>query len=169
MSPRQMLRAFEVRAPESPRVLGQQTDKQVRQYPDAAGNYPRDASLDEHLDVTASRIRLNAGALDWRQGPSAAQGGGGSASAQTTEVPVGVQDGVNLDYHTSAKFVPQPLRLYVNGLRQQVSVLGDADFTVGESAGAGTGFDTITLAWAPLPQDQMVVDYQQIDDQGDAP
>lgn len=160
MSPRQMLRAWEVRSPQEPRPLGQKTDRQVRQYPDGAGAEPVNATMQDHLDIVASRVRLNAGAVDWRQGPAPGQGGGGDA-AQTTEVPEGDKDGVNVRYTTSDKFVPQSLKFYVNGLRQALSSTGDADFTIEESSGVGTGFDTVALSWAPLPQDQMVVDYSQ--------
>ena len=160
MSPRQLLRSFEVRAPDKEGALGQQTDRQVRQYPDAAGAYPGDATLEDHLDVTAARIRLNAGALDWRQGPTGSPGNGGAGALPVSEVPEGDRDGINLSYTTSQKFVPQTLHFWVNGLKQRVAADGSADFRVVESQGPGSGYDTVELAWAALQQDQLFVDYQ---------
>lgn len=158
MSPRQKIRAWEVRAPETPATLGQQTDRQVRQYPDASGAEPYGATLDQHLDIVASRMRLNAGSLDWRQGPSGGSGGGGIVD-MVHEAPEGDRDGTNTVYTTSNPFVPQTLQFFVNGLRQMLDAAGNADFTISESAGVGTGYDTLTLAWAALPQDQLLVDY----------
>lgn len=36
---------------------------------------------------------------------------------------------------------------------------GSNDFTVSESGGAGTGFDTVLLAFSPLPGDLISADY----------
>jgi hypothetical protein len=158
MSPRQMLRAYEVRSPERPKRLGQRTDRQVRQYPDAAGAEPTDATLEDHLDITASRIRLNAGSLDWRQGGSGASGAGQQPEV-IGEQPFGDQDGANLSFVTASQFVPQSLQVFINGLRQAVNQDGTQDITVGESGGLGTGFDTINTAFALLQNDRILCDY----------
>lgn len=152
-----MLRSFEVRAPQAPPTLGQQTDRQVRQYPDSAGLPADGKNLGEHFDILQSRLRLNAGALDWRQGP--AGGSGGASGAVVHEEPNGDRDGTNQVYTTSHAFVPQALQFYVNGLRQR---LGDTnDFTIFESQGVGSGYDSLHIVWAPLESDQLVVDYTQ--------
>lgn len=155
MSPRQRIRAFEVRAPDN--YSDQLTDRQVRQYPDRPGLQGRD--LQDHLGATASRIRLNAGSLDWRQGGTST--GTGGAAAQVSEALSGDRDGANLDFTTSKPFVPQSLRLFVNGMRQVLAADGTADFTISESAGAGTGYDMIRMAWAPIGRDALIADYQQ--------
>lgn len=156
MSPRQRIRAREVRAPDEYDTL--RTDQQVRQYPDNPGLAGRD--LQDHLGYTASRIRLNAGALDWRQGPAGGTGTGGG-TAQVSEALSGERDGSNRAFTTSQHFVPQSLRLYVNGMRQVFAADGSADFSISESAGAGTGYDRIVMAWAPLGRDALIADYQQ--------
>ena len=59
-------------------------------------------------------------------------------------IPIGAVDGVNQTFTTPEKFVqvaPLVIRVYRNGQRQaQVG-----DYTVSESGGVGTGYDTITF------------------------
>ena len=160
MSPRQRLHARDIRAPID--YPDQLTDRQVRQYPDRPGLQGRD--LQDHLGATASRIRLNAGALDWRQppAPGTGQGSGGQAATQVVgEFPEGDRDGTNLVFATTYAFVPQTLRLYLNG--QRAAFGAQADFVVLELQGAGTGFNALQVVWAPLSSDQIQVDYQRAD------
>lgn len=77
--------------------------------------------------------------------PTGGGGGGGTiASLRFDIVPIGAIDGVNLTFTTPEKFIqvaPLVIRVYRNGQRQaQVG-----DYTVSESGGFGTGYDTITF------------------------
>ena len=77
--------------------------------------------------------------------------------------PLGTKNGTNtvftLPSGEKAVHVPPGLqiKLYRNGMRQNLGV--GCDFTVSESGGAGTGFDTITLAVAPMAFEILLVDY----------
>ena len=74
--------------------------------------------------------------------------------------PTGVTDGANDTFTLSEYFINdgniEP-HVYLNGQRYE---LGE-DFTVEESGGLGTGFDTIVLAaeCIPFAQDKVRVDY----------
>ena len=74
---------------------------------------------------------------------------------------LGAKDGVNLVFGTpsSENFVHNlpflTLQLYFNGVRQTLL----DDYTVSESGGVGTGFDTITMLVAPKPGDHLTADY----------
>lgn len=71
----------------------------------------------------------------------------------------GPQDGFNTVFHSSFKFIASGLAkesFYVNGM---LMLQGPGnDYTVSESGGVGTGFDTITLAFAPLSNDRLCLD-----------
>lgn len=74
--------------------------------------------------------------------------------------PSGVINGVNKTFTTSKNFIEGSIKVYYNGQRLRVGASND--YTVSESGGAGTGFDTIELAVAPrsLPMvDVITVDY----------
>jgi len=47
--------------------------------------------------------------------------------------------------------------IHVNGVRQLEGIVND--FTVSESGGAGTGFDTITFTYLPESGDHILVDF----------
>lgn len=69
-------------------------------------------------------------------------------------------DGVNVTFTTPAYFIasgPSKESFYLNGvlLRQGVT----EDYTVSESGGIGTGYDTIVMAFAPKPGDWLTIDY----------
>lgn len=73
-------------------------------------------------------------------------GGGGStlANLRLDVAPIGPIDGTNLVFTTPEKFVqvvPLVIRVYRNGQRQALG----GDYTVSESGGIGTGYDTITF------------------------
>lgn len=74
----------------------------------------------------------------------------------------GAQDGVNKFYTTTRKFLRKPPyfveKVFVNGQRLLATPDG-ADYTPSESGGPGTGYDTITLSWAPLARDVLLIDY----------
>jgi len=75
---------------------------------------------------------------------------------------LGVKDGVNKTFTTPPpeKFVQKDnikIQVYFNGQRLRHGATND--FTIAESGGVGTGFDTIILAIAPRNQDVVTADY----------
>lgn len=75
-------------------------------------------------------------------------------------LPSGVIDGVNTAFTTPGYFVEGSLEVYYNGQRLRKGASND--YTVLESGGIGTGFDTINLTFAPraAPKvDVITVDY----------
>lgn len=72
---------------------------------------------------------------------------------------IGPLNGFNLVFTTSTKFFasgPSKECLHYNGV---VLYQGLADdYTVSESGGVGTGFDTITMAFAPRANDRLSID-----------
>jgi len=76
------------------------------------------------------------------------------------EVPSGAVNGVNQNFTTASKCVPGRLRGDFNA--QRLLEGATEDFTVAESGGFGSGFDTIILALAPITNakpDVLLVDY----------
>ena len=77
--------------------------------------------------------------------------------------PVGVLDGVNdtftLPGGEKAVHLVSGLqiKLYRNGFRQKLGV--GCDYTVSESGGVGTGFDTITVDPPPLSYEILLTDF----------
>jgi hypothetical protein len=69
----------------------------------------------------------------------------------------GAKDGLNNIYTTPETFDPRLFAFYVNGQRQ----VQWEDYVVSESAGAGTGYDTVTMLGSvlPLAGDQLTSDY----------
>lgn len=78
---------------------------------------------------------------------------------RTAQGLIGPMDGVNVVFHTPDAFVHNlpfaSIHLYLNGLR--VFLLND--YTVSESGGPGTGFDTVVLVQAPLSDATLFADY----------
>lgn len=75
-------------------------------------------------------------------------------------VPAGDRDGVNLDYTFIENVLPSTFRLYRNGVRQKQDALGTCDFTLSESGGVGTGYDTVEITTpALLSWEQLTADY----------
>jgi len=75
-------------------------------------------------------------------------------------LPSGVIDGGNTSFMTPSYFVESSLEVYYNGQRLRKGSTND--YTVSESGGIGTGFDTINLAFAPRSSpkvDVVTVDY----------
>jgi len=72
---------------------------------------------------------------------------------------LGPKNGLNLTYTTPEKFIPGSIQLYRNGSRLMRN--GPAsDFSVTESGGLGTGYDTITLsAFPPKSNENLFSDY----------
>lgn len=74
--------------------------------------------------------------------------------------PAGAVNGVNLVYTTPEDFLNTAdltVAVYWNGLRLFEGAV--CDYTISESGGIGTGFDTITFAVAPKTGDNVLVDY----------
>lgn len=69
------------------------------------------------------------------------------------EVPAGAIDGANRVFTTATTFTPTTLSVYRNG---QLQTKG-SDYTISESGGAGTGFDTVTFAVPCTPKTGGVV------------
>jgi hypothetical protein len=71
----------------------------------------------------------------------------------------GAVNGVNVVFTTPEKFVQTPpglsIQAFLNGQRL---VLLD-DYSVSESGGPGTGFDTVTVVLAPRAGDKVFADY----------
>lgn len=78
---------------------------------------------------------------------------------RTGEALVGPIDGVNFVYHTVAKFTHNlpflTVEVFYNGVRMNLL----DDYTISESGGVGTGYDTVSLAVTPLPGDHLVTNY----------
>ena len=79
------------------------------------------------------------------------------------EVPSGVIDGANTVFTTASNFVDGSEKFYLNGNRLRSGV--GCDYLTSESGGLGTGFDTLTLAFAPKGApgnpDQLLIDYTE--------
>jgi hypothetical protein len=71
--------------------------------------------------------------------------------------PSGVKNGVNTVFTLPEIVVISALRVYFNGKRLHEGAVHD--YTTSESGGAGTGYDTITLANPPLSFDHVLCDY----------
>lgn len=74
---------------------------------------------------------------------------------------VGVKDGANPVFTTPEVFVQDGelvIRVYKNGVRQRLG--STDDYTVSESGGAGSGYDTVTFNGpAPQSNDGLTADY----------
>ena len=70
---------------------------------------------------------------------------------------VGTKNGVNLVFTTPEDFIDATLCVYYNGIRLKRGV--GNDYLTSESGGLGTGYDTITLAYAPLGGENLFTDY----------
>jgi hypothetical protein len=74
---------------------------------------------------------------------------------------VGSKDRTNLVFHTPGleKFTHNlpylTISVFVNGVRLVLL----EDYTISESEGSGTGYDTITLSQAPYADDHLIADY----------
>jgi hypothetical protein len=74
---------------------------------------------------------------------------------------VGAINGANTVFTTPDDFEHDPsgasIAVYYNGMRLEGGT--GCDYTVSESGGAGTGFDTVTLTFAPKSGDKLLADY----------
>lgn len=75
--------------------------------------------------------------------------------------PTGAKNGINLTYTLPSDAEKDTFRLYRNGIRQLQDDGGAADFTLSESGGSGTGYDTVVITTtALLSWEQLTADYQ---------
>ena len=80
---------------------------------------------------------------------------------RTAQNLVGPRDGVNCTFTTPGleKFVHNlpflSIHVYYNGVR--LTLLDD--YTISESGGFGTGYDTVTMEVAPMVDDKLLSDY----------
>lgn len=74
---------------------------------------------------------------------------------------LGPRDGVNLTFTTPEPFLTAayfPFLVYRNGIRLELG-FGN-DYTIGESGGPGTGYDTVILqAYPPRLTEKVTADY----------
>jgi hypothetical protein len=75
---------------------------------------------------------------------------------------LGIKNSLNMVFTTPDKFYQtlyRSIRIFFNGQRYLVGI--GNDYTVSESGGPGTGFDTVTLlSVAPRPLDILTADYE---------
>lgn len=87
-------------------------------------------------------------------------GGGGSIAILLDQPMAGAIDGANTVFLTASDFRVSdgagPV-VYYNG--QRLHLGAGHDYVVSESGGVGTGYDTVTLAFAPRVGDHLSVDY----------
>lgn len=70
------------------------------------------------------------------------------------EIPSGLLNGVNLVYTTAFDFDPGTLTVYLNGQALHSGV--GNDYTMSESGGPTTGFDTITFLRPPAKSYEVI-------------
>jgi hypothetical protein len=85
------------------------------------------------------------------------------AALKTREgIPLqGSYDGVNVSFQTPEPFVQtnqMNIRVYRNGQRLRFGSV--FDYTVAESGGPGTGYDTVIVAVPPKSADNLIADYR---------
>lgn len=71
---------------------------------------------------------------------------------------IGAINGVNTVYVTPVMITPTVPSVYVNGLRMAPGA--SRDYVLSEGGGFGTGYDTITFAYAPRTGDVLQIDYE---------
>lgn len=154
MSPRQLLRLRETR--ESSTYDDQKTPAQILQAEAVADD------LEEFLDFVISQLRQVLGTADWKDGVPVNLATvlavlNSLAVERKRQRPLaGVKDNVNLVFTTPELFIAETEKVYRNG----VSLERGGDYSISESGGVGTGYDTITLtagsgllAWEKLAAD----------------
>lgn len=93
--------------------------------------------------------------------PGPAGPAGIAAEYYIDQALAGAQDGVNTVFTTSSKFVHNAQKreaLYINGVRQKQGA--GNDYIISESVPLA-GYDTLTLAFAPISTDVLTIDYYE--------
>lgn len=152
--PRQLLRVVETRRLDDP--------NDNRTAAEIAGTDSSAPHLEAYIQTIITQIRRIMGTVDWKDDPPT------DLLSLLTAVPnfvweeelSGTRNGVNLVFTTVNKFDPSFIRVYFNGQRLH-SGTGN-DFTISESGGVGTGYDTVTFSspeLAPLTGENIYADY----------
>jgi len=95
-----------------------------------------------------------------------AGGGGGSGTRVFNEVLAGTINGINKVFTVAVDFVAGSQSVFFNGVRQHPGASND--YTISESGGVGTGYDTVTFDIAPRarpgakPDDRVTIDYEPV-------
>lgn len=147
---RQRIRLVQVRKPEAFDDLKTPTDIKDN------GESGRDHQ--EQFEYLISQVRQILGTPDWKD--NVPQSLVDLNITQKFDVDlIGVKDGVNVTFTTPDKFRPETFRLHVNGLRQRRGI--DSDYTITESGGPGSGYDTVILdnRLAPYVGEVVTADY----------
>lgn len=121
-------------------------------------NYPPTggAHAFQQIGVATSDDELLVHPLSSAEGQPAPPGG----SRFFQQTLAGAIDDVNVTFVTSLKFVssgPSKEALFYNGA--QLEPGAGNDYTVSESGGPGTGFDTVTMLFAPRIGDKLWIDF----------
>ena len=95
------------------------------------------------------------------------EGGAGGASLEyafKNEIAlIGTKDGVNRTFYTPDKFINGSFNdnsFHIDLKHNGKSIYESIDYTIGESEGPGTGYDTINLIqFAPLPKSTLFASY----------
>jgi hypothetical protein len=145
---RQRLRLVQVRKP------GSFDDEKTPA--DILANGESGEDQQEQIEYILSQIRQILGTADWKDNVPISLSDLAVVEKCNVDL-LGTKNGVNVTFTTIDKFVPDTFKLYVNGIRQQVGV--GCDYVISESGGSGTGYDTVTLDWAPNTGESVVGDY----------
>jgi mevalonate pyrophosphate decarboxylase len=76
---------------------------------------------------------------------------GSSANSVIGEIPVGAINGSNATFTSAFVFVPESLKVFLNGVRQKLV----SDYT-------SSGGSAITFLVSPIVGDSILIDYQRI-------
>lgn len=113
------------------------------------------AVVGEELIVSGGTVTVELPLNEWLEiddfrGPPGPRGPSGppGGSVPIVEIPTGVLNGANEVFHTSAVYVAGSTRLHLNGIANFAGI----NYTE-------TGGDTLTLSFAPLPGDLLIVEY----------
>lgn len=156
---RQLVRSEQVRAAIAGDNLLSNAQVKAVQVALDSGVSSTDIDSAELTQAILSQLRYFEGGATWTdQAPPDPNAG---HEQRFNEAVVGVQDGTNTVFYAQFYFVPSTLSVSLNG-NAIYQGTGD-DYTVAESGGVGTGYDTITLFayadCAPLPQDKVRISY----------
>lgn len=135
------------------------TDGKPATFGDA--NYPPTggAHAFQQIGVATSDDELLVHPLSSAEGQPAPPGG----SRFFQQAVTGAIDGLNVTFVTALKFVasgPSRETLHYNGV--QLEAGAGNDYTVSESGGPGTGYDTITMLFPPILGDKISIDFASV-------
>lgn len=113
------------------------------------------------FNVAHKAFLQNSGVVDGLEIEGTGSGSGvGGFDVQDGNL-IGTQDGVNATFTTATKFVHTSSFkevIFSNGLRNHIP----EDYTIAESGGPGTGYDTIIFVVPPDEDDVLTIDYFEV-------